>query len=88
MKIYEKNDSNCIQFDSKEEIDIFARFFYENDYFIRKNFITVENYANYISSIDEIFISNEYHNKLAIELLENIDKYKSPKSKLTDICFN
>ena len=89
MKIYPKEHWNFIQFDCKEEINIFAKFFFDNDYFIRKTFHNFDRYLEYIISIkDSVFLSNEYHNNLAIELVENIQIYLPKGFDIKNVCLN
>jgi hypothetical protein len=88
MKITHFNKENYITFESREEIRIFSQFFYEHDYFIRKNFQSQVNYGTYIYNIaynnTPLWIDNQYHNQLAFELQKNMDQYKR-KNKLKRI---
>lgn len=89
MKMYLKDNLNYIQFENDEEIRVFSKFLYENDYFLREKFETLKDYTDYIISLkDSIYVSNDYHQKLTEQLIEKLDTIKLRKYKLGAVYLN
>ena len=76
---------NRVEFEDKEETDIFCSFFYKNDYFLRKSYKSLVHYKYYINNIlnvgNKLYLDCIYHKRLAKELSETIDNYRR-KNKL------
>lgn len=81
MKIHQDKHYR-IEYESNEEFDIFCKFIFDNDFFIRKKFKTLVNYKDYFNKYGRnVIIDQEYHLSLSIELRDTIDNYKR-KNKL------
>ena len=78
MKLFKISNKDVIKFDTEEEIELFSRFIFENDYFVRKNFKTFADYLDYIfkNSGNNLYIDTDYHYHLAVELTKNYEHYQ------------
>ena len=72
MKIFKEDQKTCVKFENLEEEKIFAKFLFDNDYFIKKHFNNdFLSYYNYIQDArlknKTLVLDRQYHIELVLK---------------------